>query len=103
MSFGYTGSEALNAITPSTSYTQATTLEGNHYSRFLIDVVNQAIYWQIKIQAGGIGTAGNWEAAEKYMIPGSRVISRPGMVGIRVRAALAGQSPAAVVTVEGVT
>jgi len=86
---------ALNNITAPDSYTNTSTLQNlpvlDHIN---IDVYNAAIYWQPKevLGATNIGitapdTLGTW-GTEVYMTPGSRSIIRPGLVGIRVRAAV---------------
>lgn len=99
-------SEVLNRITAPDAYTVAATIQGTQISRVIFDVANQAIFWQLMKASGGL-PVGDWEAVETYMLPGSRVITRPGIVGVRVRAALPlAQIPAgsfqAVVTVEAV-
>lgn len=100
---------ALNAITAPDTVSTASTLEGeillDHVN---LDVINQAVYWQIKqvAQAGYPPQTATWQP-EVFMGPGSRTIDRPGMTGIRVRAAVkAAALPAgslqAVVTAEAV-
>lgn len=103
----FPASEVLNTCTPGDSYSAACTIETTHIKRVLLDVSNQAIYWQLKRAVAPNTSAGNWEWHETYMIPGSRVITRSGIVGIRIRAAVPAASlPAgatqAVVTVEAV-
>jgi len=103
----YTGSIALNALQAPDQYTPLSTIEGVPIIRILLDVANQAIYWQLKIAVPG-GSQGNWESAEKYMLPGSRQINRAGICGVRIRAAIPfSQLPAgsvrAIATVEAVT
>lgn len=104
-------SYALNNITAPDAYTPTggtATLDPlpvlDHVN---IDVVNQAIYWSIK-QTNDLTTnlSGSWQP-EIFMLPGSRTLTRVGMVGIRVRAAIpAAQLPVgatqAQVTVEAV-
>lgn len=104
----YSGSYAINGLVAPDQYTVASTIEGVPISWVVIDVSNQIIFWQLKIQIPGYGGAGNWEGAEKQMIPGSKQIVRPNIVGIRFRAATPlAQIPAgsfqAIVTVEAVT
>lgn len=72
-----------------------------------VDVANQGIYWSLK-QTDDLDPrqSGSWQP-EVYMAPGSRTLSRAGMVGVRFRAAVpaAQLSPGvlqAVVTVEAV-
>lgn len=72
-----------------------------------IDVVNQGIYWTLKQVTVTSGKDGEWSPTEVFMSPGSRTLTRPGMVGIKIRAAIPhAQLPAgavqAVVTVEAV-
>ena len=100
-------SVALNAIVAPDAYTAASTIEGVPIKRINLDVANQAIMWQLKYATGG-SQAGVWDSTEVQMSPGSRPLFRPGVVGIRVRAAVpAAQLPAgtaqAVVTVEAIT
>lgn len=104
-------SESLNAITAPDIYGGTTgyygVIEGTPIARLVIDVSNQAIYWQLKRATGSNPSQGAWEGNETFMIPGSRVIARNAIVGVRVRAAIssanlpAGSIPA-VVTVEAV-
>lgn len=81
---------ALNNITAPDNYTAASTLESlpvlDHVN---LDVSNQAIYWSLK-QSNDLatGVTGAWQP-EVFMLPGSRVLRRQGMIGIRVRAATA--------------
>lgn len=95
----------LNAITAPDSYTPLATIQGPLFQRFVIDVINQPIFWEIQSM---VGASGVWEEnAETYMLPGSRVILEPAR-GIRVRAAIpAGQIPAgqaqASVTIRAIT
>jgi hypothetical protein len=103
----YGGSYALNRITAPDNYTAASTIEGVPISHVVLDVANQGIYWQLQLVSGG-GSRGNWESAEKYMLPGSKQITRANVCGIRVRAAtplasLPAGAAQAVVTVEAVT
>lgn len=84
---GYGASEVLNRITAPDNYTPAASISGTSIRRILIDVVNQGIYWQLQRQSGGTSGAGDWEAVETYMPPGSRVLTRAGIVGFRFRAA----------------
>lgn len=105
--------QSINGLTAPDQYTAASTIDtGQGMRRFVLDVVNQAIYWQAKINPNPRGTgareiAGAQWQQEVQMIPGSRVISRPGLAGVRFRAVTplasipAGQSQA-VVTVEAV-
>lgn len=100
-------SYALNAIAAPDAYNAAATIDGVPIRRVNIDASNQAIYWQLKLSSSG-GGSGVWDSSETYMGPGSRSVSRPSIVGVRVRAALPAASlPAganrAVVTVEAVT
>lgn len=96
-------SERLNGVTAPDRYSDQFSIQDTPINRIVIDVVNQAIYWQLK--RGGAG--GYWEGGETLMLPGSRQIVRPGITGIRIRAAvplasLAVGSLQAVVTVEAV-
>jgi hypothetical protein len=101
-------SYALNNITAPDKYGKTSTLDPlpvlDHIN---IDVTNQAIYWSIK-QTNQLTTdlSGAWQP-EVFMAPGSRSISRHGVVGIRIRAAVAAAnlpagSTQAQVTVEAV-
>jgi len=98
--------QTINALTAPDSYTPASTMTGANFQRIILDVANQAIYWQIQdTLLGGFGT---WqENAETYMLPGSRVILEPTQ-GFRFRAAIpstnipAGTSQA-VVTARAIT
>lgn len=98
----------LNNQTAPDTYTPASTLDNLPFpTRVNIDVANQAIYWQLKQASGsGLSTEGTW-GQEVYMTPGSRTLSRTGIRGIRVRAAItaanlpAGATPARV-TIEAV-
>lgn len=105
---------ALNNITAPDNYTNAATLVGQggvglpSISRVNIDVSNGGIYWQLLLaqQIQTTDQSGSWDQ-EVFMATGSRSISRLGIVGVRVRAAVpaanlpAGQSQAQV-TVEAV-
>ena len=85
----------LNNVTTSDQYTNQTTLGPlPGASRVNVDVFNAAIYWQAKYDG-----APNWDN-EVFMAPGSRSLSRPGVVGFRVRSAV--QGAPAQVTVEAV-
>lgn len=105
---GSSASEVLNAITAPDAYTTTPqfAIQNAIVDHFLIDVSNQAIYWQLQKSLYG-GGAGEWEDVEVFMQPGSRTIHREGAVGIRIRAAVplaslpAGLSQA-LVTVEAV-
>lgn len=108
---------ALNNITAPDNYTSGpggSTLDNlpviDHVN---IDVTNSSIFWQLKLaQLTGyaptesLETLGQWDT-EVFMFPGSKTIDRPGIVGVRVRAAVplaslpAGASQAQV-TVEAV-
>ena len=101
---------ALNNVTAPDAYAANATLDtGNWIDHVNVDVTNAAIYWQIK-QASRPGDApqmSTWQA-EVFMLPGSRVIDRPGITGFRFRGAIpAAQLPAgssqAQVTAELVT
>lgn len=99
-------SEVLNQIVAPDTYTLAASIQGTPISRILIDVANQSIFWQLMRAVGGL-PVGDWEAVETAMLPGSRQITRPGIVGVRVRAKIPlAQIPAgtfqAVVTVEAI-
>lgn len=100
----YDQSEVRNAITAPDSYSPSLTIEDTPIKRIVLDVINQGIYWQLK---RAVGTTGVWEDTEVFMPPGSRVLSRGSITGIRVRAAikaanLPAGSPQAVVTIEAV-
>jgi hypothetical protein len=100
---------ALNNITAPDAYADAATMINLPFpSRINLDVVNQAIYWQLQQAAGptSLSTEGTWQT-EVFMLPGSRSLYRPYTRGIRVRAAIPAASlPAgtsqAQVTVEAV-
>lgn len=100
---------ALNNIPAPDNYTAASTLDQlPRLDHVNIDVVNGAIYWQLKLAdpTSGLETTGQWDT-EVFMLPGSKSLYRYGTVGIRIRAAIpAGQLPAgstqAQVTVEAV-
>jgi len=98
----------LNNITAPDSYASSSTLDNlpvcDHVN---LDVQNGGIYWSIK-QTNDLTTdlSGAWQP-EVFMATGSRSLSRSGVVGIRVRAAVpAAQLPSgtsqAQVTVEAV-
>jgi hypothetical protein len=99
---GQTATNSAGALTgPATLYNLPVVDHVN------LDVLNAAIYWSIA-QADPLDAnrAGRWQS-EVFMAPGSRVIQRAGIVGVRVRAArLANQLTAgalqAQVTVEAV-
>lgn len=79
---------ALNNITTPATYTAASTLEQlpvlDHVN---LDVSNAAIFWQLKLTDNSLlETMGTWDQ-EVFMLPGSRSLYRPGMVGVRVRSA----------------
>lgn len=79
----------LNNITAPDNYTAASTLYPlpvlDHIN---LDVQNAAIYWSIA-ETNDLTTelSGSWQP-EVFMIPGSRVITRPNIIGIRIRAAV---------------
>lgn len=80
---------ALNNITAPDQYAIAATLDtGNWLDHINIDVVNQAIYWQIKQTSRATDTPqlSTWQA-EVFLAPSSRTIDRPGMTAVRIRAA----------------
>src|SRR5215469_2059841 len=83
---GTAQSTSINGMVAPDSYTTLSTIEGDNYARFLIDVNNQSIYWQLKRHSGGPRGSGDWDSTETQMSPGSRVISRSDAVGIRFRA-----------------
>lgn len=97
---------ALNNVTAPDQYSDAATLQNlNGVTRLNIDVANQAIFWQLKLPRGSnLFTEAAWDQ-EVFMLPGSRSLFRPGVVGVRIRAAIpaahlpVGGSPAQV-TVE---
>ena len=100
-------SYAINALTAPDAYSAASTIDGVPIKRVLLDVANAAIYWNLKYQVGA-GQAGAFDSTEVFMLPGSRQLVRPGIVGVRFRAALplaslAAGTQQAVVTVEAVT
>jgi hypothetical protein len=99
---------AINNLTAPDTYTQASTLDNlPTINRVNIDAVNASIYWQLKQVSGtGLYTEGSW-GPEVFMLPGSRPLYRPGIIGIRFRAAVpAAQLPTggsqAQVTVEAI-
>lgn len=82
---------ALNNITAPDQYTGAATIDTGGWVDWVnLDVVNAAIYWQVKQASRKYDTAAKstWQA-EVFMLPGSRTINRPGITGIRIRAAIA--------------
>lgn len=98
----------LNNITAPDQYQSTSTLDNlpvlDHVN---LDVSNQGIFWSLK-QTSDLTTdiTGAWQP-EVYMLPGSRILDRDGVVGIRIRAAIAAANlPAggsqAQVTVEAV-
>lgn len=101
---------AINNLTAPDAYSAASTLDNlGGVSSVNLDVVNQAIVWQIKqvTSRSGLFTEGTWQE-ETFMLPGSRSIYRAGIRGIRFRASVpAAQLPAgasqAQVTIEAVT
>lgn len=102
------GQQSLNAITAPDQYTVAATIEDVPIAKMVIDVVNAAIYWQPKIAVPQGGNSGCWDGTETYLIPSSKQITRPDLIGVRVRAAIpAAQLPSgglqAVVTVNVTT
>lgn len=98
----------LNNVTAPDSYTQASTVgPGGPYDHINLDVANSAIYWSwFELQTDVGRASGSW-SPDVFMPPGSRTIRRPGLGGLRFRAAIAGANlPAntqqAQVTVEAV-
>ena len=69
-----------------------------------LDVSNAAVFWSL-MQTNELASpdTGTWQP-ETFMTPGSRVITRANVTGIRVRAAVAGQTGTtlAQITVEAV-
>ncbi len=99
---------AINNLTAPDAYTPGSTLDNlPAISRVNLDVVNAAIYWQLKQANGtGLSTEGSW-GQEVFMLPGSRPLLRQNIIGIRFRAAVvAAQLPSgaaqAQVTVEAI-
>lgn len=82
----------INALTAPDAYTTASTLQNVPISSIMLDVANQAIYWQLQIRSPGqSNSAGIWEDTETYNTPGSRNISSDRdneITGIRFRAAV---------------
>lgn len=108
------GSWAINNVTAPDAYTPSGQVGGATLNNLPvldhinIDVTNQAIFWQLQLTdpVALLETQAAWDQ-EVYMTPGSRSLYRPGMCGIRIRAALTAASlPAgafqAQVTVEAV-
>lgn len=101
---------AINALTAPDNYTTASTIDtGGWVDHFVLDVANQAIFWQMKQinNAPDKPSLSVWQN-EVQMFPGSRTISRPGLTGARFRAANTAASlpvgvAQAVVTLEVVT
>lgn len=97
---------AINGLIAPDNYTSASTIdlisEVDHYN---IDVVNQAIFWQLK-EFQTDPRSGAFTGIEVKMLPGSRTIDRPHTCGIKFRAAIpAAQVPygsQAIVTIEAV-
>lgn len=95
---------SINALTAPDAYTAASTIApGVPLKRSILDVANQAIFWQIAYRQGAGAV---WEGTEQRMDPGSRAVLEPH-IGIRVRAAIPAASlPAgasqAVVTVRAI-
>ena len=99
--------DVINALTAPDNYSLASTIQGDIYDRFVIDVVNQSIFWQLLVVPPSISAGGaNWEGNETQMLPGSRTILEAA-AGIRFRAVVpAAQIPAgshqAIVTVRAI-
>lgn len=70
------------------TYSQVGAIEDVPIERMVLDVVNGSIYWQLKVAAPIGSNTGNWESVETYLIPSSKQIIRPNIVGIRFRAAI---------------
>jgi hypothetical protein len=93
----------------------STLLLGEICDHINIDVVNQAIYWQLALAQFSPGFGGYlppqqaaWDANVTYQIPGSRTLNRQNVCGFRFWAAvkaasLPSGSTQAIVTVEIVT
>lgn len=83
---------AKNDVVAPDNYTIAATLDGlPAVRRATIDVVNQPVFIQIRQITGHY--AGNAEGqatwgTEERLMPGSKNLARPGIVGIRWRAAI---------------
>lgn len=99
---------AINALTAPDAVTNASTIDpGRQIDRVIIDVANQGIYRALKEFTGNLSPAAGYWGGEVYQAPGSRVVTRSTLCGVRFRAAIpAAQLPAgqsqAVVTVEAV-
>lgn len=76
-------------VAPDT-YMPGATIENIQIQGIILNVINQAIYWQLKVRV--TGNNGVWqENAETYSLPGSTPISSDKadeIVGIRFRAAV---------------
>lgn len=96
-------SYVIPALTAPDGYTSLSTIQpGVELDRFIIDTLNQPIYWQLAFGPG----MGNWEGTETPMFPGSRVVLEHAK-GIRFRAftplaSLPAGSVQAVVTIRAV-
>jgi hypothetical protein len=99
---------SINALTAPDAVGPSSTIDtGRLIDHVNVDVVNQAILWSSKESVGPADPQFAAWGPEVYMLPGSRSIKRPGLVGFRFRAAVtAANLPAgtvqAVVTVEAV-
>lgn len=83
-------SYSINALTAPDSYSAASTIENVPITNIMLDVANQAIYWQLQTRVNENSSAGVWQSTETYMLPGSRIISsdrNDEIVGIRFWAA----------------
>ena len=85
---------AINALTAPDAYTAASTIDlGRPITYIRIDVANQAIYWQPKIDlwsGTGIGRgtpSGDWDMAT-YLLPSYSVFRQANLVGVRFQAAI---------------
>ena len=81
---------AINNLTAPDAYGPTSTLDpGNWVHHFNLDVTNQAIYWSIRQASRPTDSPGMaaW-GPDVYMLPGSRMIIRPYLVGLRFRAAI---------------
>ncbi len=83
-------SYSLNAVTAPDTPDTASTIQDVPITNIMLDVANQAIYWQLQIRTNQSSSSGVWESTSTYMLPGSRIISsdrNDEITGIRFWAA----------------
>lgn len=100
--------QVINALVAPDSYNNASTIRPTRkIDHISIDVVNAGIYWQLYEYSSPNDAETGYITNEVFMAPGSKIIDRDGLCGIRFRAAIPlADLPAstfqAVVTVEAV-